>query len=229
MTTLVFIVTAVFSLYIPQTRGYFNIGEAAVYISALILNPMQAWIAGGVGSMMADVALGYFYYAPATLIIKGCEAAIASTLVRRKPRSRILESRLVGTGFSMLLPLLIGLIGSRFYVGSVELSFSIPLTPLLTIGIGELAQWTWVVIAIIIAAFLVYTNLKRVGTSWTILSLTTSGMVMVLGYYLYEQLVLGVAAIAEVPFNLMQVLVGITACLMVEEALKPFSRLVAQQ
>jgi hypothetical protein len=42
---------------------------------------------------------------------------------------------------------------------------------------------------------------------------------MVTGYFLYEQLILGVAALAEVPFNLMQVLVGVSAALLAEKRL----------
>ncbi|MCD6357007.1 MAG: ECF transporter S component, partial [Thermoproteales archaeon] len=204
LTALVFVVTAGFTVYIPETRGYFNLGEAAVYISALLLPPLWAALAGGVGSMLADVALGYLHYAPATLVIKGCEGLVASLLLRRRPRGALAESRVLGVAASLLLPLLLALLGSLFYTGTVELA--LPLTPVASVGVGRIIGGVWVAAAAALAAYIVYANLRGLGTAWTILSMTLAGIVMVTGYFIYEQAILGVAAAAEVPFNLMQAL-----------------------
>jgi len=61
-----------------------------------------------------------------------------------------------------------------------------------------------------------------VGTPQTLLSLAAGGAVMVLGYFLYEQAVLGVVAVAEVPFNTMQVLVGMTIASLAERRLRAY-------
>ena len=55
-------------------------------------------------------------------------------------------------------------------------------------------------------AYLLIKDEEFVG--W-ILAQMAGGMEMILGYYLYEQVVLGYYALAEVPFNVMQVLIGI--------------------
>jgi len=78
-TTLVCAVTIVFSIYVPQTEGFFNIGETMVYTTALIFGPFVGAFAGGVGSGLADLFLGYPHYAPATLLIKGCEGGIVGS------------------------------------------------------------------------------------------------------------------------------------------------------
>ena len=76
-TALVAAATMSFSLYVPQTKGYFNIGETMVYTAAIVAGPFISSFAGGVGSMIADILLGYPLYAPATLVIKGIEGFMA--------------------------------------------------------------------------------------------------------------------------------------------------------
>jgi len=47
---------------------------------------------------------------------------------------------------------------------------------------------------------------------------------MVAGYFLYEQLILGYAAAAEVPFNIGQVLIGIAIALPAYRSLRAIKR-----
>ena len=47
------------------------------------MGPVVGAFAGGVGSMIADIALGYTHYAPATLVIKGVEGFIVGYLSRK--------------------------------------------------------------------------------------------------------------------------------------------------
>jgi uncharacterized membrane protein len=49
-------------------------------------------------------------------------------------------------------------------------------------------------------------------TIWAVVSVTVGGLEMVAGYFLYEQLVLGypfTVALAEVPFNIVQMVIGL--------------------
>ncbi len=78
---IVFIVTSqVPPIPIPATGGYFNLGEATIYVAALLFGPFVGAFSGGVGAMLADVYLGYVNFAPGTLIIKGVEGAIVGFL-----------------------------------------------------------------------------------------------------------------------------------------------------
>ena len=64
----------------PKPLGYVNLGEIAIFLSAILFGPFIGAFSGGVGSMIADIALGYYVYAPATLLIKGFEGFIVGYL-----------------------------------------------------------------------------------------------------------------------------------------------------
>lgn len=72
-TALTCIATSVIQIKQPfsLTEGYINLGDAFIILSALLLGPLYGGLAGGLGSMLADIFLGYMQYAPATFIIKG--------------------------------------------------------------------------------------------------------------------------------------------------------------
>jgi uncharacterized membrane protein len=52
-------------------------------LSGLLLGPFGGFFAGGVGSAMGDIALGYFHFAPITFVVKGCEGMIVGFASRR--------------------------------------------------------------------------------------------------------------------------------------------------
>jgi uncharacterized membrane protein len=62
--------------------GYFNFGDAMIFIAALLFNPLIGGVAGGLGSAVADLP-GYPIYAPFTLIIKGSEGLIAGLIASK--------------------------------------------------------------------------------------------------------------------------------------------------
>ena len=72
MGALTTVVTMIFFPFAP-TGGFFNFGDAIVQTTALIYGPIVGAVAGGIGSALADVLLGYGVFAPYTLIIKGLE------------------------------------------------------------------------------------------------------------------------------------------------------------
>lgn len=77
--------TILFVVPIPASTGFFNLGEAAVYVSALLFGPAVGSLAGGVGSSLADIIVGYqFPYI--TLIAKGGEGLITGYLRRKALR-----------------------------------------------------------------------------------------------------------------------------------------------
>src|SRR3972149_6795841 len=82
-TALTCVVTMIFSIYVPATNGFFNVGESMVFLSALLFGPIVGAFSGGVGSMLADLLLGFPHYAPATLVVKACEGAVVGTLKKR--------------------------------------------------------------------------------------------------------------------------------------------------
>ena len=70
---------------IPNTMGgYFNVGDVMIFIAALTFNPIVGGIAGGLGSAIADIFLGFPLFALPTLIIKGLEGLFASFIANKK-------------------------------------------------------------------------------------------------------------------------------------------------
>lgn len=63
-------------------NGYVNLGDCFVLLSGWLLGPLYGFCAAGIGSALADLFLGYAYYAPASFIIKGLTAVIAVLLLR---------------------------------------------------------------------------------------------------------------------------------------------------
>lgn len=79
--------TMVIHIPVPATNGYINLGDCVVLLGAFMLGPVYGMAAGGIGSMLADLLLGYAAYAPGTLLIKGV-MALCAALVFRALRGR---------------------------------------------------------------------------------------------------------------------------------------------
>jgi uncharacterized membrane protein len=212
-TALVCVATMSFTIYVPSTKGFFNIGETMVYIAALLFGPFVGAFAGGVGSMFADIFLGYYYYAPATLVIKALEGGLVGFLTRKKNRfSKSYNGRewkVFTAEIGVLIGALVSLIGFLYYSGIVEFYSGIPPpeTPTSTIFIPiEFWLGLGVLVALLIAA-VAFISEPEFG--WNVISTIFGGLLMVAGYFLYEQLFLGVFALAEVPVNIGQMTIGL--------------------
>jgi uncharacterized membrane protein len=82
MTALVAVGTMIIRIPNPM-GGYFNVGDAMIFIAALTFNPLIGGIAGGLGSAIADM-IGFPLFVIPTLIIKGLEGFIASLVSNKK-------------------------------------------------------------------------------------------------------------------------------------------------
>ncbi len=221
-TALVAAATMVLSIYFPLTRGYFNLGETMVYLSALIGGPFVGAFAGGVGSALADILLGYTAFAPGTLVIKAAEGAVAALLYRRLRRITFRKAVALSAGVVALYFVILVLVGLYIMSGVVEVfiypgqSFQLLVHPS-----------TWVLIALLGSAVPAYYVFKKKEIeAWLVLSLLSAGLVMVFGYFLYESLAVvlgilpGIVPLAEVPLNIGQVVVGSAVAIPVYKAVR---------
>lgn len=75
---------------IPAPKnGYINFGDIMIFATAALLGKRTGFIAGGVGSALADILGGYIIYAPGTFIIKGIEGLIFALIVKKDSESNI--------------------------------------------------------------------------------------------------------------------------------------------
>ncbi|MCL7382812.1 MAG: ECF transporter S component [Thaumarchaeota archaeon] len=222
-TALVAAATAIFSIYVPATKGYFNLGETMVYFTALYFGPFIGAFAGGVGSALADLILGYTIYAPATLLIKAAEGWAAGYLAlklmgREKTLRIFILSLIVSAGYLFVI-LIVGL---YILSGEFEASFIIVMS-----AVGVIHPSIWYPLAVLAIATPLYLTVKsKKSEGLLLLVLLLSGLIMVSGYFVYEQFILGYYAIAEVPVNFGQVIIGTAVAIPLYRAVK---RLAARQ
>jgi len=203
------VATIIFAVSIPATSGYFNIGETMIYVAALLFGPYVGAFAGGIGSAIADMLLAPVY-APGTFIVKSLEGAIVGIL-NRKMSMRASHSNWKIFTFSLgiIIGVSLAITGSFYYSGNVELYVGIPPPENPTL-IGFIPVEFWYALGGVVAFLIVLMGFKvepQFGSA--ILSVIVGGLEMVVGYFLYEQLILNTAALVEVPANIGQMLIGL--------------------
>jgi uncharacterized membrane protein len=208
MAALVCVMTMAISVYIPASNGFFNIGESIVYLSAILFGPYIGALSGGIGSMVADLLLGYYYYAPGTLIIKGIEGFVVGYLYK-KLSSRNTEkkdNKTIVLLISSLISSGILVIGILYYIGEAEFfGFNF------LVFITDIGHLIWIIIALgsFIGINLIH-KFSDPNTSIKMISMFIGGLVIILGYFLYGTFILNqYAAYLEIPFNILQSLIGI--------------------
>ncbi len=220
-TAFVAAATMAVSIFVAATGGYFNVGETMVYTTALLMGPIVGGFAGGVGSMLADVALGYGVFAPATLVIKGLEGFIVGYLARYRlrPSSKMsLTSLSLAAGAILAFTIWWG--GTSNFTGSLEFTLGVaPNTITLAFIIPD---FFWVALAIasfiLVAAVGLYLD-PQVG--WVVLAVILGGGEMILGYYIYESLIFGpVVALAEILVNVGQVTIGLLVAIPLSRSIR---------
>ena len=109
-SALLVIATVVLRFPVPTFNLYFNLGEAIIYLTALLYGPVCGALIGGVGSALSDIIGGYPVWAPITFIIKGLEGYIVGSLARK---NRLLAVALGGAtmmaGYALAAGLLYGI------------------------------------------------------------------------------------------------------------------------
>ena len=90
MTAVTAVVTMITGSFVPfpATGGYLNLGDSMVMLSGLLFGASLGGFAGGVGSALSDILLGYGYFAPLTLLIKGTEGYLVGLIGNSKSISR---------------------------------------------------------------------------------------------------------------------------------------------
>jgi len=209
MTAVETIATMMIAISIPASEGYFNVGEAVIFFTAIIFGPYIGAFVGGVGAALADLLLGYSIFAPATFIGKGLEGYVVGFLFLRLSKSEILNTK--WKQFTIILgvliaSLLIGL-GLIFTKGELIIGWSFGSS----ISIPEIENYFWIILGVItmVMIWIIGLGLKQ-NVSTKVLSILPGGICMVLTYFLYEIPLKGLdPALFEMPFNVIQVLLGL--------------------
>lgn len=81
MAALSCVATMLIQIPIPATNGYINLGDGVVLLGAFLLGSVYGFATGGIGSMLADIILGYAVFAPGSFLIKGLSAYVAARVL----------------------------------------------------------------------------------------------------------------------------------------------------
>ncbi|MBQ9971936.1 MAG: ECF transporter S component [Firmicutes bacterium] len=107
MMALTLIATMFIRVPIPFTQGYVHLGDAMVFMSALVLGRNYGIVAGGIGTAMADVLGGFAIWAPWTFVLKSLMVIILGTAAeiasKQKENSHKAVSRV-----SLIIGMIIG-------------------------------------------------------------------------------------------------------------------------
>jgi len=201
-TALVFVATASISIYIPATRGYFNLGDSMIFLTALLFGPLVGCVAGGLGSMLSDLFLGYTVYAPATLVVKGVEGLLTGFLHDFFTRRESRATRLLMVFLPVPTVVLGIILVIVLFSGEAEVS-------LLAVYSATVAyQPILFSILIVLAASLIFILRVYRENLLLIVPCFIGGFEMVLGYFFYQLFLYQLGAIFEVPANFAQTFLG---------------------
>lgn len=206
-TVAVYAATVAVQIYQPATGGYFNLGETVIYAAALTTTPLIAGIAGGVGAALADLTTGYAIFAPGTLVIKFVEGFAAAKLARRLARASSLPAAIFTGAILGILVALVGatyLSGAQTYLGTAWFGIEV-----------NVPAYLWAIVGVVVAIAVAYFVGRRGVYAGETAAVLVAGMLMVLGYFLYEYFISNpltgrppIHALAEIPVNIGQAVVG---------------------
>lgn len=92
-----FICVATLLIQIPLPfSGYGNLGDCFILLAAWILGGKYGFAAAGVGSALADIIVGFPVYAPATFIVKGAMAVVATMIFTKLGEKHKFIARVIG-------------------------------------------------------------------------------------------------------------------------------------
>ena len=114
LSAIVMVATYAIRIPMPATDGYLNIGDGIVLFSGIVFGPAAGFIAGGIGSALADLISGYPHWILPTLIIKGLEGAVAGglfLLLKKVRLQRFLSAAVVS------LPSVLVMVAGYFFAG----------------------------------------------------------------------------------------------------------------
>jgi uncharacterized membrane protein len=86
LSALICVATMIIKIPTPL-KGYVNAGDGFILLGSALLSPAYAFLAGGLGSALADVLSGYSSYALATFVVKGLMALAAALILKKLKES----------------------------------------------------------------------------------------------------------------------------------------------
>lgn len=109
------------SFSIPVPGGHLYLNDAVICTAAILLDPLGAFIVGGVGAFLGDF---FFYPAPmfVSLVTHGLQAVLISLCVRRLPANHRVQNALMGVALGVIINVVGYSLGRAFIYSTPEYS-----------------------------------------------------------------------------------------------------------
>lgn len=226
LIALVVVATIIIPIPVPFTEGYIHAGDSIIFISGILFGWRFGLVAGGVGSAMADLILGYGHWALPTLIIKGIMGAIIGFLTNDINKEKYSKYKnIIILSISILWIAIVSVIrhvlnnflsniakngDELFYLEELDLNNTKEFIQLIQ-KVNTYLGISMIVLPIII--FLFYLIKKRKGSlkEFTkIIGILISGIWMVVGYYFAGSILKGnmIIPMFSIPANILQFTIG---------------------
>lgn len=240
MTSLVFATTAIIpQIPVPFTEGYIHTGDSMIFVTSILLGWKYGLFAGGVGSAMADLFLGYTHWAVPTLIIKGIMGAIVGLMAHevKNDKLKVLRnvlSYVIGVGWFVLAVFLYltlsnisnNIINSEianFLVDSLRLAGTENLQALInSVQLALMSAIIIIPIFIVLLSIFLRKRDRELFSMNSLMGMTLSGLWMVAAYYVAGGILKGnmIIPIFSVPANIIQFIGGALIAFPIVLALK---------
>ena len=86
LTAVTVVMTIAVRIPVAPTRGYINLGDMAIYFTALSFGPLAAFTTGGLGTAIADIISGYPQWALFSFLIHGLQGLAVGFLYKALPQ-----------------------------------------------------------------------------------------------------------------------------------------------
>lgn len=240
MTALVFATTAIIpQIPIPFTEGYIHTGDSMIFVTSILLGWRYGVFAGGIGSAMADLFLGYAHWVLPTLIIKGIMGAIVGLMGQEIRNNKIKNIRsiiayIIGIGWvgvAVYFRITLRNISSSieesevasFLVDKLDLNGIVQLQELInSVQLSLTFAAILIPIFILILVVLLRRKDKQLFSTNSLMGMMLAGLWMVFGYYVAGGILKGnmIVPIFSVPANIIQFIGGAIIAFLIILALK---------
>lgn len=221
MTAFVFITTSLIKIPIPFTNGYIHAGDMSIFIAGILLGPLHAAFAAGVGSALADFLGGYAHWVIPTLIIKSLMGLLIGYLSKPSTKTKPYLVAAIAIWVTALAVFIFTI--TQIGIEQIGILMELPTTADAVTLVGSIkTQLLSVLIGFPVLSLLLWYFKRHFKLSMNqLISMIISGIWMVLGYFIAGGLMYGnfVTSIFSVPWNIVQFGVGGILAFLVVKAL----------
>ncbi len=121
LTAVTTVFTMIVRIPVKPTQGYINLGDVAIFFTALTFGPFTALAAGGLGTALADILGGYAQWAPITFFAHGVQGLVIGFIFMLVKNEKT-AGFLISLAFSFLVGTLV-MAGTYFVTGGLMYGF----------------------------------------------------------------------------------------------------------